>query len=306
MAVRLLKREEIDDKRWNGCVHFALGAMPYAYTWYLDNVAPYWIGLVEGEYQKVMPLPVNKKLGINYIFQPKFCQQLGIFSELPLSVDTINRFFEAIPKEYKFFEFNLNESNLAPMGVESLPRANYILPLEKPYQDISAGYSSNTKRNIQQAQNEGLLINMQMKPETFVDFYVAHTAPKISNFSYKDKYTLLRIIYKAQHYNMGIIIGAYKDNELLAANFFLNHPQRIINLFPSSSEEGRAHNAMAFLMDKVIQTHAGQRKYLDFEGSNIEGVARFYKSFGAEKVNYLKVVKNDLPLWARWLKKLKK
>ena len=43
MQIKLERREEIDDKRWNGCVHFALGAPPYAYTWFLDNVCEEWV-----------------------------------------------------------------------------------------------------------------------------------------------------------------------------------------------------------------------------------------------------------------------
>ena len=46
MELRWLSRKDIDDKLWNGCVHFALGAVPYAYTWYLDNICEDWMGLV--------------------------------------------------------------------------------------------------------------------------------------------------------------------------------------------------------------------------------------------------------------------
>ena len=38
MELKLMQRDEIDDKRWNGCVHYAFNAIPYAYTWYLDNI----------------------------------------------------------------------------------------------------------------------------------------------------------------------------------------------------------------------------------------------------------------------------
>ena len=39
MEIKLIERKDIDHKRWNGCVHFALSATPYAYTWFLDNVS---------------------------------------------------------------------------------------------------------------------------------------------------------------------------------------------------------------------------------------------------------------------------
>jgi len=55
-------------------------------------------------------------------------------------------------------------------------------------------------------------------------------------------------------------------------------------------------------MNFVIQKNANQRKILDFEGSMLAGVAKFYKSFGAEKINYFKLKRNNLPWFLRIIK----
>jgi hypothetical protein len=39
---------------------------------------------------------------------------------------------------------------------------------------------------------------------------------------------------------------------------------------------------MFYLVDYIIRKEAAKDKLLDFEGSKIEGVARFYKGFGAK------------------------
>ena len=65
MKIKLINRKNIDDKRWNGCIHFAINALPYAYTWYLDNVCENWEGLVLDNYKAVMPLVYKKKFGIS-------------------------------------------------------------------------------------------------------------------------------------------------------------------------------------------------------------------------------------------------
>ena len=62
MDLRLLSREAIEAAKWNGCVHYASNSKIYGYTWYLDNVAEEWMGLVEGDYQSVFPLVFNQKL----------------------------------------------------------------------------------------------------------------------------------------------------------------------------------------------------------------------------------------------------
>lgn len=303
MNIKLLNREEIDDKRWNGCVHFALCAMPYGYTWYLDNVCEEWEGLVYGNYQIVMPLVKGKKFGMEYLHQPFFTQQLGVFADIPLSKETMNAFFNKIPEKYKYIDIQLNESNKAPEGFETESRPNYLLDLHNSYEIIRNGYSGNLLKNLLRAEKNGLVYNNQLKPEVFVDFYVKNTASLIKGFKEKHKHTILRIIYQCLHYSMGSVVGVYKDKELVAANFYIFHPQRTINLLPTSSEEGKKIGAMAYLNDIMIKMGAGQNKYFDFEGSKIEGVARFYESFGAKKVSYFRVKRNNLPFFARIFKR---
>jgi hypothetical protein len=302
MNIQLLKREEIDDKRWNGCVHFAISAMPYAYTWYLDNVCEEWEGLVLGSYRAVMPLVFEKKWGFSYLYQPFFTQQLGIFSDMPVSQNLVDAFFEKIPSKYKYIDIQLNESNLPPGHFEVEERPNYLLELKESYENIRKGYSGNLLKNLVKAEKNDLKYYNNLKPETFVDFYVETTGKKIKGFKEKHKHSMLRIIYQALYYNMGGVIGVYKDKELIAANFLLFHPQRTINLLPAANDEGKKCGAMAFLMDTVIKIGAGQRKFLDFEGSSIDGVARFYESFGAKKTSYLRVKRNNLPPIVRFLK----
>jgi hypothetical protein len=300
MEIKLHKRDDIDDKRWNGCVHFALGAPPYAYTWFLDNVCEDWIGLVVGEYKIVMPIVLGMKYGIQYNFQPFFTQQLGIYSDIPLSQHTVDAFMAAIPKEIKYITMALNESNYAPTEGEITERHNFLLDLKPDYIELKQKYSGNVLRKIRKAEKAKLSIHTMLKPEEFADFYRKHTAPKIDGFTDKHYYSMLRLIYKAMQYNMGFIIGVVnEERELLAANFLINHPQRLINLMPSSNEEGNQHGAMAFLMDYLIASNAGQYKYFDFEGSMLKGVAQFYSGFGAKKANYYHVKLNLLPLFLR-------
>jgi hypothetical protein len=303
MNIELLKRDEIDDKRWNGCVHFAINAMPYAYTWYLDNICEEWEGLVLGKYRAVMPLVFNIKFSFHYLFQPYFAQQLGVFTDVQLTKEKIDAFLSAIPEKYKYIDIQLNSSNPAPSNFEVETRDNYLLEMKMNYESIRENYSGNLKRNIAKAEKEGLKFNNQLKPEPFVDFYMQHTAPKLKNFDAKNKHTMLRIIYQCMHYGMGGVVGIYKDEKLVAANFLIHHPQRTINLLPTSSEEGKKLGAMHFLMDTIIRIGAGQNKYLDFEGSMIKGVADFYESFGAKKSSYLRVKRNNLPILARIFKR---
>lgn len=104
MNIRRISREDIDDKKWNGCVHYASNGNPYGYTWHLDAISEVWEGLVEGDYESVFPLVWNEKLRLaKQLYQPFFAQQLGIYSINMLSAKRIESFLKAIPSEYGRF-----------------------------------------------------------------------------------------------------------------------------------------------------------------------------------------------------------
>ena len=60
---------------------------------------------------------------------------------------------------------------------------------------------------------------------------------------------------------------------------------------------------MFYLIDRFIARHAASDTVLDFAGSNDEQLARFYAGFGSEKETYIRIVKNRLPFFIKWLKK---
>ncbi len=304
MKIQLLKRKEIDDKAWNGCVHFAINALPYAYTWYLDNVCEEWEGLILDNYKAVMPLVFNKKFGISYLYQPFFTQQLGIFTSLPITKNLLNKFVEKIPKKYKYIDINLNEINDISERKDIEKLKNFHLDLNLDYALIKTNFSKSLKRKLNKAVKNELFIQTHISPEVFVAFYLKNVAYKVNNFKEKHQHVLHRLIYKALSYQLGAIIGVTnKNNELIAANFILLHPTRIINLLPCSSQEGNNLNAMPFLLNHIIERNANQKKILDFEGSMLEGVARFYKRFGVEEVSYFRLKQNNLPFFLKIFKK---
>jgi len=49
-------------------------------------------------------------------------------------------------------------------------------------------------------------------------------------------------------------------------------------------------------VDQLIRDHAGSEKILDFEGSNIPSIARFFSGFGARPETYQEVRFSRLPL----------
>ncbi len=310
MEIKLLQRNEIEAARWNGCVHYAKNSKIYAYTWYLDNVCGQnWVGLVEGNYESVFPLVWNDKmLRIRQLYQPYLCQQLGIFSVNMLSKERIAAFLSAIPAQYKYWDIRLNDGNKNVLKLADKyqieTKVNYLIELNKPYEELRAAYSKNTKRNLKKAINAKLYLTAGLSPEEFVA--AVKTAQEVKGIKHPEAlyHTAHRIIYNCLHRGIGTILGVYTaQKKLCAAMFLMTEGRAIVNLLNFSSPKGKDLGAMHHLVDALIQREAGKPKYIDFEGSAVEGIARFYKSFGAENNPYFQLQQNNLPWPLKWTKK---
>lgn len=307
MEVRYIKREDIDQLKWDSCVHYAQYGNIYGYTWYLDNACETWDGLVEGDYESVMPIVWNDKLpGAPQVFQPLLAQQLGIYSINVLSRKRVEAFVSAIPSHFKKIVMHLHEGHnrLAMEGYTCTPRENYVLNLNSDYEVLAAGYHKNHKRNLRKAVDAGNIVNGNIKPEALVEHYRTHQGPKVKAFKADSFHAAHRLIYNGLHRGRCFLSSVMSPTGevLAAAAFFVSH-NRITMQLPTSSPKGREENAMHLLIDMTIRTNAGRPIMLDFEGSSVPGIARFYEGFGAKSRPYLELLRNDLPFWWRWLGK---
>lgn len=305
MEIKYLERAEIEDKKWNGCVHFALNSLPYGYTWFLDNITEFWDGLVLGDYEAVMPLPRKKKFKWEYIYTPLFAQQLGIFSLKPISQKLINSFINVIPERFLLVDQDINYMN--PILREDFQRwdkSNLELSLNEPYESLRKKYSKNTLRNLKKADKNKLKITNNVKPETLVSFFRKNIGQHLKMMDDSSYHTLHRIIYKSQHYGMAGTYGVFShENHLVATAYFIYGKNRLINLLPASNNYGKKLGAMAMLYDYIIRANAEKKLILDFEGSMIPSIARYYKGFGAEEVKYWQIKRNQLPWYIKLFKK---
>jgi hypothetical protein len=182
--------------------------------------------------------------------------------------------------------------------------ATFHLALSKSYPEISNLYNTNTRRNILKAIQNKIYISQVYDIPLFLEFTrknLAGKAPEVKPHHYA---ALSKVISYATYHQIGQIYGAYDSaNDLVAAAFFLTSNQKSIYLAASSDSKGTSQSAMFLLIDTFIRNNAGKSMILDFEGSNIPGIARFYNGFGASPMVYYSVHANRLPTFLRWMKK---
>ena len=291
-----LKHTEIDKKRWDDCIKHSFNGNVYVYSWYLDLVHEDWNALVEDDYQRVMPLTLKRKFGITYFYQPFFTQQFGVFSISILNPDIIERFISKIPSHVKLIDVNFNSLNkLNGKKYKLISNSNYMLDLINEYPKLASKYTNNTKRNLKKSLKNELTFMKGVKPEDIISLFRNNRGSQITKWTNRNYIVLRRIIYTAIHKGMGITCGVYtKHNELCAAAFFLKNNNRLIFLFSGSDNTARENGAMTFLIDNIIRSNSPGSRVFDFEGSNNENLARYYKGFGAKRTKYSRLKVNRL------------
>lgn len=287
MAIRHLKHTEIDFQKYDACVKKANNYRIYALSWYLNTVTNNdWEVLILDNYKAVMPLPysrIKRKFLKRLIMQPMYCQQLGIFSTGELNSDIFNQFLKVF-KILKPYVYHFNSENTSYLTSEFKPRNNFELNLDVSYKQIQKKYSKNLIRNLKKSLKNELSITNKVTIDAFILMKDNNKKHAIKSKQYK----LMRdLVTKIISKETGTFYAVKKETDIIAIAFFVETDNRLIHLFSTNTTLGKQVGAIPFLFDSIIQKNANQKCVFDFEGSMIEGVAQFFKSFGAENNAYL-------------------
>ena len=279
--IQYLKRGEIDEIAYNNCIKNAINSRIYAFSWYLDSVADNWDVLILNKYEAVMPLPWRSKYFIKYIFPPPWTQQLGVFSKNEIEPIVIQEFITAIPTKFKKITIQFNAENKMSF-LNITERKNFVLALNNSSEQIINKFNKNRKRDLVKAKEFGLKIVKNIEVPEFLEFYLE--LKKNYEIKLNQQETLNALLNSN---NEAVCIwGIKKNSELIASLCWLKDKKRITYLLPVATAEAKRNGLPSFIISELIKTFSGTNLVLDFEGSMIEGVANFYKSFGAEVENY--------------------
>jgi hypothetical protein len=284
MKIRLLEHSQIDKARYDSIVMSSAYGTVYAMSWYLDAVSPEWMLLTTDDNRYIMPLPIKRKWGIKMALQPMFSQQLGVFSKDKITADIFKEFLRKMPCRIYSINSNVGNEQTDLRGVRFLPRTNYTLT-EKRYRE-------NFLRNVKKSYKEDLHIDTDTEWTAFIDMLKVHTKIRsvYDRISYIDKvFTELK-----KYCNIEVWSVKNNSNEMLSAAMFLYWKDRTYYILPVSTPEGKRSHSMNFLLDNFIDVCIKNNLILDFEGSSLQGVARYYQSMGAVKEIYYCLQK---PYW---------
>lgn len=279
VSPRIIPNPEIDKAKWDGCVANAHRPAFFLFSFFLDLRCPNWEGLVWGDYGAVMALPVNRKKLFKQVYTPFFMQDIG-----PANPD--NGFVFDPAWLYAHYRC-VNARTSVSAGSDQASYPTHLLDLSSPYDTLQKGYSQHVKRALKKAKRQYGEIDWQVPFQEAINHWAKYVLPRTVMPSSEVEF-LHKVLAKKNSYVTWHSIGLRDAKGALEAVAILPHTARhqwawIV----SSSPAGKEHQAMAFLLDAWFNKQANQPVMFDFEGSSHAGIARFYQSFGAEKVNRL-------------------
>jgi len=303
LRITYLKHHQIDKSKWNAAIESSHNALVYALSWFLDIVSPGWNAIVMGDYEYLMPLTWRSKLGFNYLYQPIFIQQLGIFSKNAITENIVNDFISEIEAHFKYFDIQLNYANPRVDSKNFILRNTQLIDLSPSYEYLHKSYKKNHRKNLQKIEESDLIIDSNGTVLDFIDLTKEMFIKKgVNEIKPDDIEHLEKITDHSIKNNLAELYFGSLENEKCAAAFFLKWKNRVV-VYTALNDLGRKVGAMFGIIDKYIKEHAGEDLIFDFAGSNIPGVKYRNLGFGARNEVYYRVTINNLPLPFKWLKR---
>ena len=301
--IRWVRNGDIDKKRWNDILDASPGSPVYACSWYLDIVTDSWDALIWGDYEHVMPVPFRKKWGITYVYPPFFTQQLGIFPEAPLYIQ--QEFASHLARSFRHISYQAS-GTVNPDGFPGFhfsKRRNRCLLLRAGYESVAKNYSENTRRNLAKADKNQIGVIGSRDIPGYLGMKERSLRIKVSAETF---HILRKLMEHTLKNGTGHISLALKpDGEITAGAFYITYLNMCYYLNAFSTIAGM-NTASAFeVVDQIVRKYAGTGITLDFEGSEVDGIDRFYRGFGANESFYYHLTFSRLPEFLLKMKKVR-
>jgi len=263
----------------------------------------HWDALIVNDYEWVMPLTWNRKMGISYLYQPFFTASLGIFGN-DITAELVKYFLENIPVKYKYWDISLNHSNLFKLErFKFFERTNYILPLNQNFEKLTRSFSQNHARNISKATRQNLYLEKNISTRKIIE----QAKLQLKEFSLITDTDLnnLNKVYKLLHaknkaWSYGVLNA---EGQLLSSCMVFFSHKRIYYILAGNHPDSKSSGSSHYLISEIIREFAGQDLVFDFEGSDVKSIAKFYAGFGAREEKYPALKLNRLPALLKLFKK---
>jgi lipid II:glycine glycyltransferase (peptidoglycan interpeptide bridge formation enzyme) len=272
--------------QWDVCLEEQEGKVVAAWPYYLTRT---W-GLPQ------INMPLQTKFSGPWLKYPK---GLKYHSQLAWEKEIIQKLISQLPKVVRFREnFHYGITNWLPWhwkGFKQTTGYSYRLDQLSNLEEVKAGFNENVKRNLNKAKNQ-----VQVVPSENIEEFIqisSLTASKRNIANNYPKQLIHNIEDQSAKRNRRLVLKAVDvENNIHAMIYLVWDNTSVYYLMSGTDERFQKSGAFALLIWEGIQHAAKLGLAFDFEGSMIEGVEQFFRSFNAKQYPYFYVTKTDSKL----------
>lgn len=297
--IKIIKYNEIDFDQYSRFLEKAIQNTDYADHQFLDIVSNrQWFLLVYGNYEAIMPVSYVRKYGFTFVLMPKFCQQLGVFSEK--DDPKINqKFYNFLDQNFLVAIYAFNGDNQFLKQVQK--KTSYLIQ-KNDYSTVKKNYSSHRRRNVRIIGD--LVGNIKVRKDwqeidrSFFIKNIKGTSKDADNLHY------LQIFEKLLENNIGQLrILEFKNSVQSFVYLYEGKNRRYLSLFINRFPQINP-NFPSIMIDHCMQEFIDDKDF-DFMGSEIVNVAKFNERFGSFSYQYPLLCNNKFTLLKKLWKKYK-
>jgi len=311
LTAKFLLQDQISESRWDDFVDTSAEGGLFARSWYMHAVMPGWAAVVvleEDRWQAVMPMRICYKYGIGYALQPTFSQYLGVLFA-PMAGknnrivhkkrEILQVLIAAIPTEIRLFSYNFSPAfdyflPFEHKGFKIKPRMSLTLSLERPLDRILGDFSTSILNHLKKAQQHRLICREGTAIRTLSERMLRYGF--IRNRT--EQQALESLWQQAVRYKKGFLLEVTGESGTIqCSGLFLIEKDKAVFVASALDRDTRQYGSNSLLvLEAIKKCKTLGLKELDFKGSMLSGVEKFFLGFNPRQVLYFNITLNRLNL----------
>ena len=294
-SFHIIRAEQWSKEEWNNRIeelnYFGL----YCRYEYLQHFCDDWICISNHNRTLLLPVPIRKKMGITYVYTPSFFPQTSIIGKY--NEDDIASLTNKLLSIVHFGDLFLQGMLLSNKKIRQTLKTNFTLDTSNWKNKIIDHH----RRALEKANKQDFNIQEQVEAHVIIDLFKEVYTEKMPHVTDNDYNRLLQ--WCEQQTNTIQTYCVYLHGEIHAAAILFCHRNTVYNIINVVTEAGKVSRANYSLYGYILDRCHIQQLNLDWEGSDIPGIARFYEGWGSEKHNYYHYHINALPFPLNYFKR---
>jgi GNAT acetyltransferase-like protein len=303
---------ENDLPAWDAMVESSPQGSIFCRSWWLKSVSheSRVLGYFEsGRLIAGIPLFHERRMGIKFCCMPKLTQTWGVvMAPLPgkraamasRESQILEIFARHLAQQSPFVQaFHPGSQNWLPFywnGFTQTTHYTYVLDELDSLARVWDGFEQNQRTKIRKAESLGIRVR-RSSPEVVFEASMMSFVRQRQRHPIRLPY-LCRLVSAARENHAGECFAAVDpEGRVHDAAFFVWDTRRGYFLAGGGDPSLRSSGGGSLLVWRLIQFAASRTAVFDFEGSMIKPIESFFRSFGAKRVPYNRIIK--LPGWLR-------